>query len=105
MDRRETEIFRKRTDLCGGAVIVAREEHDPPATIYGRILVKYGSGQMIEALDQPCASKGLRDKRGRRLSAQFFRRHAIGIGRIDDGLVVPGGQRLRDIRVRLETDG
>src|SRR3954469_24513976 len=30
-DRRETEIFRKRTNLRGGSVIVARQEHDSPA--------------------------------------------------------------------------
>ncbi|HET7161093.1 MAG TPA: hypothetical protein VFI32_00270 [Rhodanobacteraceae bacterium] len=36
-DRRETEIFRKRTNLRGGAVIVARQEHDSPATVYGRV--------------------------------------------------------------------
>jgi hypothetical protein len=28
----------------------------------------------------------------------------VGIGHIDDGLSPPGGQRLRDILVRLETD-
>src|SRR5580692_11609603 len=52
-DRRETEIFRKRTNLRRGAVIVARQEHDSPAPMYGRILVKDGSDQMVEALDQP----------------------------------------------------
>jgi hypothetical protein len=61
-DRRETEIFRKRTNLRCGAVIVARQEHDSPATMYGRILVKDGSAQMVEALDQSCASEGLRDE-------------------------------------------
>src|SRR5664279_5979763 len=60
-DRRETEIFRKRTDLLCGTVIVARQEHDSPAPMYGRILVKDGSDQMVEALDQSCASKCLRD--------------------------------------------
>src|SRR5260370_15903749 len=35
-DRRETEIFRKRTNLRCGAVIVARQEHDSPAPMYGR---------------------------------------------------------------------
>src|ERR1700712_5631964 len=43
IDRRETEIFRKRTNLRRGAVIVARQEHDSFATVYGRILVKDGS--------------------------------------------------------------
>src|SRR5882757_9849318 len=103
-DRRETEIFRKRTNLRCGAVIVARQEHDSPATMYGRILAKDGSDQMVEALDQSCTSKGLRDGLGRWLSPQFLRGHAVGIGYIDDGLSLPGRQRLRDIRVRLEMD-
>jgi hypothetical protein len=73
--------------------------------MHGRILVKDGSGQMIEALDQSTASEGLRDGLGRRLSPQFLRGHAVGIGHIDDRLPLPGGQRLRNILVRLETDG
>src|SRR5580704_17164126 len=103
-DRRETEMFRKRANLRCGAVIVARQEHDSPAPMYGRILVKDGSNQMVEALDQSCASEGLRDELGRRLSSQFLRGHAVGIGHIDDRLPLPGAQRLRDILVRLETD-
>src|SRR5664279_2934978 len=103
-DRRETEIFRKRTNLLCGTVIVARQEHDSPSTMHGRILVKDGSDQMVEALDQSCASKCLRDELGRRLSSQFLRGHAVGIGHIDDRLPLPGGERLRDIRMRLETD-
>src|SRR5580698_9386463 len=103
-DRRETEIFRKRTNLRCGAVIVARQEHDSPATMYGRILVKDGSDQMVEALNQSSASEGLRDGLGRGLSSQFLRGHAVGIGHIDDGLSLPGRQRLRDIPVRLVTD-
>src|ERR1700716_1396694 len=103
-DRRETEIFRKRTNLRCCAVIVARQEHDSPATMYGRILVKDGSDQMVEALNQSSTSEGLRDDLGRRLSSQFLRGHAVGIGHIDDGLSLPSGQRLRDIRVRLETN-
>src|SRR6202011_6252818 len=58
-DRRETEIFRKRTNLRCCAVIVARQEHDSPATMYGRILGKDGSDQVSDALNQSCASKGL----------------------------------------------
>jgi hypothetical protein len=105
LDRRETEIPRERGNFICGAVIVARQEHDSPAAMYSRILVKDGSNQVVEALDQSCASKGMRDELGRRLSSQFLGGHAIGIGHIDDGLSLPGGQRLRDIRVRLETDG
>jgi hypothetical protein len=68
LDRRETEIFRKRTDLrC--YVVVARQEHDPPATVHGRVLAKDASDQMVEALDQFCTSEGLLDGRGRRLSS------------------------------------
>src|ERR1700677_680023 len=62
------------------------------------------SDQMVEALNQSSTSEGLRDDLGRRLSPQFLRGHAVGIGHIDDGLSLPGRQRLRDIRVRLETD-
>ena len=49
-DRRETEIFRKRTNLRCCAVIVARQEHDSPGTMNGRVLGKDCGGQMIEAL-------------------------------------------------------
>jgi hypothetical protein len=91
LDRRETEIFRKRSNLRCGAVIVARQEHDSPATMHGRILGKDGSDQMVEALDQSAASEGLRDGLGRRLSSQFLRGHAVGIGHIDDGLSLPVG--------------
>src|ERR1700730_5935015 len=103
-DRRETEIFRKHTNLLCSAVIVARQKHDSPATMYGRILGKDGSDQMVEALDQSSTSEGLRDDLGRRLSPQFLRGHAVGVGHIDDGLSLPGRQRLRDVLVRLETD-
>src|ERR1022692_3170203 len=103
-DRRETEIFRKRTNLRCCAVIVARQEHDSPATMYGRILVKDGSDQMVEALDQSCASECLREELGRGLSSQLLRGNAVGVGHINDGLSLPGRQRLRDIPVRLETD-
>src|ERR1700720_2688052 len=102
--RREPEIFRKRANLLCGTVIVARQEHDSLATLYGRILSKDGSDQMVEALDQSCASKSLRDDLGGRLSPQFLRGHTVGIGHIDDGLPLPVRQRLRDSRVRLETD-
>src|ERR1700677_2784720 len=69
-DRRETEIFRKRTNLRCCAVIVARQEHDSPATMYGWILVKDGRRQMIEALNQSTAREGLRDGLERGLSSQ-----------------------------------
>src|ERR1700693_143873 len=72
--------------------------------MYGRILVKDGRDQMIEALNQSTASEGLRDGLGRRLPPQFLRGHTVGIGHIDDGLSLPVRQRLRDSRVRLETD-
>src|SRR5258708_815905 len=79
LNRRKPEIFRKRANLLCGTVIVARQEHDSLATMYGRILVKDGSDQMVEALDQSRASKSLRDALGRRLSPQFLKGHAIGI--------------------------
>ena len=49
-DRRETEIFRKRSNLRRRVVIVARQEHDSPATVYGRILVKDGGDQWLKPL-------------------------------------------------------
>ncbi len=58
----------------------------------GRILVKDRSDQMVEALDQSSTSEGIRDDLGRRLSSQFLRGHAVGIGHIDDGLSLPGRQ-------------
>src|SRR5262249_16827491 len=103
-DRREPKLLRKRTDLRCGAVIVARQEHDSLATVYGRILTKDGRNQMVEALDQSSTGEGLRDSPGRRLSSQHLGRHAIGVGRVDDGLSLPRGQCLRNIPVRLETD-
>jgi hypothetical protein len=39
-DRRETEVFRKLTNLRYRAVIVARQEHDSLATMCGWILVR-----------------------------------------------------------------
>jgi hypothetical protein len=104
LDRRETEIFRQRTNLRCGTVMVARQEHDSPATMDGRILVKDGSDQMVEALDQSGTREGLRDDLGRWLSSQFLRGHAVSIGHIDDGLSLPARQGLRDISVRFETD-
>src|SRR5450830_958801 len=103
-DWRETEIFRKRTNLRYSSIIIARQEHDSPTTMYGWILIKYGSDQMVEALNQFSTSESLRDDLARRLSSQFLRGHAVGIGHIDDGLSLPGRQRLRDIPVRLETN-
>src|SRR5688572_16316770 len=77
-DGRETELFRKRTSLRRGSVIVARQEHDPPATMHGRILVKDRGAQMVEALDQSCTSECLGNEPGRRLSSQFLGRHTVG---------------------------
>src|SRR6202140_5282391 len=103
-DRRETEILRERPNLRFGRIIVARQEHDSPAAMYGWVLAEDGGGQMVEALDQSSAGEGLRAGLGGRLSSQFVGGHAVGIGHIDDGLPLPGGQRLRDVPVRLETD-
>src|SRR5580693_8624547 len=89
IDGCETELFGKGRHQRCGTFVVAREEHDSPATMYGRILVKDGSDQMVEALNQSCTSEGLRDDLGRRLTSQFFRGHAVGIGHIDDGLALP----------------
>src|SRR4051795_11574797 len=100
-DRREAELFRKRANLRCGRVTIARQEHDSPAAMDGWILGKHGSTQMIEALDQSTAGEGLRDGLGRRLSPEFLRRNAVGVGHIHDGLALPGGQRRRDILVRL----
>jgi len=72
-DRREAEFLRKYTDFRCIAVIVARQEHDSPATMCGRILDNDGSAPMIEALDKSCIHEGLRDSLGRRLSSQFLR--------------------------------
>ena len=72
--------------------------------MYGRSLVKDGSDQMVEVLNQSSTSEGLRNDSGGRQFSQLFSGHAVGIGHIHDGLPPPGGQRLRDIRVRPETD-
>jgi hypothetical protein len=40
--------------------------------MYGRILSKDGSDQMVEAPDESSTSEGLRDDLGRRLSSQFL---------------------------------
>src|SRR5690554_1157900 len=60
---------------------------------------------MIEPLNQSSTSESLRDGLGRRLPSQFLRRHTVGIGHVNDDLSLPGRQRLRDIPVRLVTDG
>jgi hypothetical protein len=74
LDRRETKSFRKRRNLRCCAVVVARQENDSPAAMYGRVLVKDGSDQMVEALDQSPAGEGLRDDfGGSRLSSELFR--------------------------------
>jgi hypothetical protein len=39
--------------------------------MYGRILVKDGSDQMVEALDQSSTSEDLRDDLGRRLTSHY----------------------------------
>src|SRR6185312_1234007 len=49
-DRREAELFGKRANLLCGAVIIAGQEHDPPAAMHGRILAKGGSDQMLKPL-------------------------------------------------------
>jgi hypothetical protein len=71
LDRRETKLLSKRTNLSCRAVIVARQEHNSPAAVHRRILGKDGSAQMVEALDQFSTSKGLRNNSsGRKLSSQ-----------------------------------
>jgi hypothetical protein len=105
LNRRETKTFRELANFRRSVFIVAGQVHDSPAAMHGRILVKNRGDQMVEALDQSCSGEGLRDEFGRRLSAQFLGGHAVGIGHIDDGLSLPGGQRPRDIRVRSGRDG
>jgi hypothetical protein len=56
-DGGKTELFRERTNLVGCAVIIACQEHNSPAAMYGRILVKNGSDQMVEAFNQFCTSE------------------------------------------------
>ncbi|MDB5960597.1 MAG: hypothetical protein JWP59_1891, partial [Massilia sp.] len=50
-DRRKPELLRHCSDLRRCAVIGAREEHDPLATMDGRILGKNRRTQMVETLD------------------------------------------------------
>jgi hypothetical protein len=49
-DRRETEIPCERGNFICGAVIVARQEHDSPAAMYRRILVKDGGNRQVVGL-------------------------------------------------------
>src|SRR5690606_35045719 len=104
LDRREAEIARERSNLLGSSVVVAREEHHPPAPLDGRILVEDRSDQVVEPLDQFAAGEGLSDDLGGRLPAQFLVGHAVRVGHVDDDLPLPTRQRLRDIRVRPEPD-
>jgi hypothetical protein len=60
---------------------------------------------MVESLDQSCAGEGLCHSLGIRLPSQSFRGYAVGIGHIDDGLALPAGKGLCNIRVGLETHG
>src|SRR3546814_15071517 len=69
----DLEVFRKDSNLRCCAVVVACQEHDSAATMYGRILAKNASAQMVETLDQSCTSEGLLNDLGRRLSAQFVK--------------------------------
>src|SRR3546814_7190366 len=73
--------------------------------MYGRILAKNASAQMVETLDQSCTSEGLLNDLGRRLSAQFVKGYAVGIGDVNNGLSFPALQRLRDILVHSVTYG
>src|SRR4051794_18483809 len=72
LDRRESQLSRKRTDLRCCAVIVTRQEHDPPTTVDGRDLIECRGDQMIEPLDQPGTTEGLRDCLGRRLPPELL---------------------------------
>src|SRR5690242_8064913 len=73
-DRRETEIFRERANLRCGAVIVARQEHGPPAAVYGRVLFEDRGDQVVEAFHQPGSGERLCDDGRGRETAQFFDR-------------------------------
>src|SRR6266567_7884540 len=97
LDRRDTESFRKRTNLRCGAVVVARQEHDSPATVYGRVLVKDGSDQMVEAFHQPGSGEHLRDESRGWETSQFLKR-GLRVHRVDDDLPLPVGQRSCDLR-------
>src|SRR3546814_4756157 len=81
----DLEVFRKDSNLRCCAVVVACQEHDSAATMYGRILAKNASAQMVETLDQSCTSEGLLNDLGRRLSAQFVKGYAVGIGDVNNG--------------------
>ena len=66
-------MFRELTNLRCSVFIVARQEHDSPATMHGRISLEDGGAQMVEALDQSSIGEGLRDDLGRRrLPAQLL---------------------------------
>jgi NAD(P)-dependent dehydrogenase (short-subunit alcohol dehydrogenase family) len=103
--RCEAEPLRERPDLRCGTLVIARQEHDPPAAVHGRIPAEHARAQMVEALDQPCPDERLRNDPGGRLISQFLRRNAVGVGHVHDGLPLPIGESLRDIRVCPEADG
>jgi hypothetical protein len=49
LDRDEPQIFRKPADLGRLGVIVARQKHDSPAAMDGRVLGEDAGAQMVEA--------------------------------------------------------
>ncbi|AKD54587.1 hypothetical protein [Spirosoma radiotolerans] len=65
IDGGKTQPFRQRTNLGDCARIVAGQEHDSPTALYGRILGKNRSDQMVEGLDQFSAPEGLGNDPGR----------------------------------------
>src|SRR5580658_11174894 len=83
IDGCETELFGEGRHQRCGTFIVAREEHDPPAAPDVWIGGQGSRGEMIEALHDAGTGEGVGDDLGRRLTSEFLRGHAVGIGHID----------------------
>ena len=62
LDGRKTQILCMRTNLSCCILVIARQKNDSSSAMYGRILFKNRSGQMVEALHEPASSECLRDE-------------------------------------------
>src|SRR6202046_253933 len=104
LDGCEPELFGQIRHGSDSVLVVARQEDDPVAALDDRIDSQDGRTQVIKTLHELGAGEGLRDEGGGRETVQFLWWDWKRVHRVDDRLVLPTRQRLRNLTMFPERD-
>src|ERR1700736_1163664 len=104
LDGCESELFGQVRHGSDSVLVVARQKDDPVAALYDRVGSQGGRNQVIKTLHQLGAGEGLRDECGGRETVQFLWWNWKRVHRVDDRLVLPTRQGLRNLTMFPERD-